>query len=334
MPAREGRIPKCLCARAGDGYNGFAEMTMKIWRVRVAVAVCLLACAKVWAQTDESTVKKELSDLTFYGIPAGLLPATDAVPKAIEDADRPAAIKQAAQDIAALPAGPRKVTLAYQLAVISTQGQNGISAMQAAADTLAAALKESPQPAGKNGQPAQAYMELARIAHFANVQTTLSDPQMDLAAKMVLGNEAAAQKADFTLRDLDNKKVTLSALKGKIVLLNFSSVNCGACLREMGDLELIHELYASAGVVVLSIAEDDPAQVFRAMSRLHYLPQVLVDDSSIGSYGAAAQIFHIDGVPRTFAFDRDGKLVAQSLDMCSRRQFLAMLGRAGLAQGQ
>ena len=263
---------------------------MRTWFV---VFWCLMAPAMLPGQTDESAVKKELSDLSFYGIAAGLMPGPDAVPKAIDDADRPAAIKQAAQDIAALAPGAKKVALADQLAVISTQGQNGTAAMQAAADTLAAALKESPQPVGRNGQPGHAYMELAKIAHFANVKTALSDPQTELAAKMVLGNEAAAQKADFTLRDLDNKKVTLSTLKGKIVLLNFFSVNCGACLREMGDLELIHELYGSAGVVVLSIGENDPAQLFRATSRLHYLPQVLIDDVGIGSYGSTARAFHI-----------------------------------------
>jgi len=47
-----------------------------------------------------------------------------------------------------------------------------------------------------------------------------------------------------------------------------------------------------------------------------------------------AQTFHIDGVPRTFVFDREGRLAAQSLDMCTQRQFFNMLGRAGLQQEQ
>jgi hypothetical protein len=102
----------------------------------------------------------------------------------------------------------------------------------------------------------------------------------------------------------------------------------------MGELEAIHEHYAGNGLVVLSIAEEDPAQVFRFMSRLHYLPQVLTDDAGIGTYGTAAKAFHIDGVPRTFVFDREGKLAAESLDMCTSRQFLTMLGRAGLEPEQ
>jgi peroxiredoxin len=300
----------------------------------VAAVVCLAACAGVRAQTDESVVKKELADLSFYGMPAGLMPGVDVMPKAVDDAERPAAIEQAAKDIAELPAGMKKVGYADQLAVISTQGQNGLEAIQAAADTLAAALKESPQPAGKDGRPAQGYIELAKIGRYANVQTALSGAEMDKAVQVVQSDEVAAQKADFTLRDLDNKKVTLSALKGKIVLVNFFATNCSACLREMSDLEIIHEHYVGQGVVILSISEDDPAKVFSFMARLHYLPQVLTDDAATGFYGAAGRAFHIDGVPRTFVFDREGKLAAESLDMCSRRQFFTMLGRAGLEQEQ
>jgi len=252
-------------------------------------AVCLALPAALWAQADESTVKKELADLSFYGMPAGLMPGVDTVPKAVADADRAAAIEQAAKDIVALPAGAKKVAFADQLAVISTQGQNGLEAMQTAADTLAAALKESPQPVGKDRRLAHAYVVLARMAQIAKVQAALSGTEMDLAAKLVAANEADVEKVDFTLRDLDDKKVTLSALKGMIVLVNFFSVNCGACLREMADLEIIHEHYAGQGVVILSISEDDPAQVFAAMARLRYRPQVLTDDEAIGSYGTTGR---------------------------------------------
>jgi len=302
--------------------------------VWVAVAVCAMAWASAHAQSDESSIKKQLADLSFYGMPAGLSPGADAMPKAVDDADRPAAIEQVARDIASLPAGQKKVELADQLAVISTQGQNGVQAIQTAADVLAGALKESPQPLSKDRRLAHGYLELARIAHIANVQTTLTGTEMELATKLVAANEADVQKADFTLRDLDNKKVTLSALKGKVVLVNFFSTSCGACLREMSDLEIIYEHYAGQGLVILGISEDDPARVFQFMPRLHYGPQVLTDDAGIGSFGAVGRAFHIDSVPRTFVFDREGKLVAQSLDMCSRRQFLTMLGRAGLQQEQ
>jgi hypothetical protein len=38
----------------------------------------------------------------------------------------------------------------------------------------------------------------------------------------------------------------------------------------------------------------------------------------------------VEGIPKSFVFDRDGKLVATAIDMRTKGQFLAMLARAGL----
>ena len=157
---------------------------------------------------------------------------------------------------------------------------------------------------------------------------------LDKAAQTVLADEADVQKADFTLKDLDNHKVTLSALKGKIVLVNFFATDCSACMHETEDLELIHEHYAKQGLVILRITEENPAQVFKIMSHMNFKPQVLFDNGGMGYNGPAGKAFHVDGFPRTFVFDREGKLVAESLDMCSQRQFFSMLGRAGLQPEQ
>ncbi len=38
----------------------------------------------------------------------------------------------------------------------------------------------------------------------------------------------------------------------------------------------------------------------------------------------------MEGIPKSFVYDRSGKMVAQSIDMRTRSQFLAMLAQAGL----
>jgi peroxiredoxin len=172
-------------------------------------------------------------------------------------------------------------------------------------------------------------MDLARVEHITLLATSLKDAQMDKAVETVAANDADAAKADFTLKDLNNKKVTLSALKGKIVLINFWSTQCIPCKAEMQDLDLIYTHYAQQGLVVLSINGDNPFATSTYLNGKNYHPQVLSDD------GKAAKQFHVEetkpeGLPRTFVFNRDGKLVAESIDMCTQRQFFAMLGVAGL----
>ena len=40
--------------------------------------------------------------------------------------------------------------------------------------------------------------------------------------------------------------------------------------------------------------------------------------------------FEVEGIPKSFVYDRSGKLVAQSIDMRTRSQFQQMLAQAGL----
>jgi hypothetical protein len=40
--------------------------------------------------------------------------------------------------------------------------------------------------------------------------------------------------------------------------------------------------------------------------------------------------FIVEGIPKSFVYDRVGKLVAQSIDMRTRSQFQGMLAQAGL----
>ena len=128
---------------------------------------------------------------------------------AIPDAQRPATITQLAKDIGTLPAGAAKVKFADRLAHAATQGEAGRDALQAAVDTLAQALTETPQPAEKDGKPADAYMILARIARYGGLTSNLKDPMLAQASDILVANDADAQKADFTLKDINGKKFTL-----------------------------------------------------------------------------------------------------------------------------
>jgi hypothetical protein len=77
--------------------------------------------------------------------------------------------------------------------------------------------------------------------------------------------------------------------------------------------------------VIVSLTDEDPFKVNAFIGQAGYHPPVLLDAG-----GKVAKQFHVDGIPKTFIFDREGKLVAQSIDMRTQRQFLTMLAKAGL----
>ena len=253
------------------------------------------------------------------------MPSPDGKPiKPLTDAERTDKINALAAEIKLFPAGSKKVNFALELAQLSTAGDPHKETIQAVTDTLSAALTETPA-GGKKGKPAAPYMELARLVHYAGMTTTVTDPQLAEAEAILTANDADVAKADFTLIDLNNKKVTLSALRGKIVLVNFFSLACSNCLTEMSNLNLIYQHYQSQGLVILSITDDDirPVGAFAKANNITY--PILFD-----RLHQASEAFHVENKPRDFVFDRDGKLVGQSLDMLTQQQIFPILARAGL----
>ncbi len=193
-------------------------------------------------------------------------------------------------------------------------------------DTLAQFLKETPQKLNKQGQPAEPYMEVAKLVRYEGATAALDDPQYTQAMQALAANDADAAKADFTLKDMKGKKVTLSKLKGKIVLVNFWATWCPPCRKEMADLDAIYTHNQSQGLVVLSLSSEKPFTIGQFFAQAPpYHPEVLLDQG-----GKVAKQFHVDGLPTTFVFDRDGKLAAKAIDMRTQRQFFALLATAGL----
>ncbi|MGD0798058.1 MAG: TlpA disulfide reductase family protein [Acidobacteriaceae bacterium] len=274
--------------------------------------VLLFACVlpvsvALHGQATESSITKQISGL-----------------RAVPDAQRPAATTKIAIEIRTLPAGLPKLNLAIALSHLSTEGDPGSETLQAVADTLAQAVSQCPQEA-KGDRPPEPYMELAKLARYEHITTDLKDPVLDKADAVLAADEADVQKADFTLKDLHGKKVTLSVLRGKIVLVNFWATWCPPCRKEMSDLDLIYTHYEQEGLVVLSLTSEEGFVVNNFITQAQYHPPVLLDDG-----GKVAKQFHVDGIPKTFVFDRDGKLVVESIDMRTQRQFFAMLAQAGL----
>jgi peroxiredoxin len=271
------------------------------------LTLTLLATPALHAQATEASITTQLKGL-----------------RSVPTSERPAATTKIATDIRTLPPGPTKVKLADSLSHLATEGDPGQETLQAVAQTLSQALSDSPVTP-KDDEPPMPYMDLAKLVRYEHVTVDLKDPLLNKADKILVVNDAEIEKADFTLQDLHGKKVTLSELHGKIVLVNFWATWCPPCRAEMPDLDAIYTHFKSQGLVVLSISDEDASKVTSFIATAAYHPAVLLDPD-----GKVAKQFHIDGIPKTFVFDRDGKLVAQSIDMRTQHQFLEMLSKAGL----
>jgi peroxiredoxin len=234
--------------------------------------------------------------------------------------------KELALQIRQLPVTPNKLRLAGGLASLSTEGDFGHDTLQEVANTLAATLREQPQP-DKNGQPGSLYSELASLVRYEHVQLTMDAPQFAAAMAKLQADDVKRQQADFTLTDLHGKTWNLKDLRGKVVLLNFWATWCPPCRKEMPDLEALYLKFKDKdpGFVVLAISDEDAAKVIPFLGERNITYPVLLDPGR-----KVNELFQIEGIPKSFVYDRSGKLVAQSIDMRTQRQFLEMLAQAGL----
>ncbi|WP_348264516.1 TlpA disulfide reductase family protein [Telmatobacter sp. DSM 110680] len=283
-------------------------------RVFLCAALFLVA-PLVFAKGPEDAIQKQMSGL-----------------RDVSPAQRPALTVKLAVDIRALPAGKSKVNLADDLSHLATEGDQGADTIQAVADTLSQALAQTPVPAKKDWPPAP-YFDLARLVRYEHANSTLTDPLFVKASEALAKNDADVEKIDFTLKDLHGKKVTLSQFRGKVVLVNFWATWCLPCRVEMPGLDAIYTHLESQGLVVLAIdPEDVPSSdaflIAKTVEPMNFHPTVLLDPGS-----KVANQFHVDGgIPKSFVFGRDGKLVAVAIDMRTQHQFLTMLAQAGIHQ--
>jgi peroxiredoxin len=232
--------------------------------------------------------------------------------------------KQLAIRIRQLPAVPNKLRLAGSLANLSTEGDFGRDTLQEVANTLAGALREAPVPA-KKGQPTAPYVELAQLVRYEHMQASLDDPQFAAAMSKLEGDDERRQQVDFTLEDLSGTKWTLKDLGGKVVVVNFWATWCPPCRKEMPDLETLYRRFKDQGLVILAISDEDAGKVKPFVTQQKVSYPILLDPGR-----KVNQLFEVEGIPKSFVYDRSGKLVAQSIDMRTQKQFLEMLGRAGL----
>jgi len=275
--------------------------------------------------------------------------------RALPDDVRARTTKDLAMKIRQLPATENKLRLALGLANLSTEGDFGHDTLQEVATTLAETLKDHPLPwpeqrKGEGGsgkpnaaempasnqiagnipttqprEPAEPYVELASLVRYEHVEASLDDEQFRAAMTRLEADDRKREHADFTLKDLTGKTWTLSELRGKVVLVNFWATWCPPCRKEMPDLETLYERFGPQGLVILGLSDEEAAKVEPFIRERKVTFPVLLDPGR-----KVNEAFVVEGIPKSFVYDRDGKLVAQSIDMRTQRQFLEMLAKAGI----
>ncbi len=108
---------------------------------------------------------------------------------------------------------------------------------------------------------------------------------------------------DFTLKDLQGGRQTLSGYKGKLVLLNFWSTTCPPCVQELPSLNDLYKNHKQAGLLVLGIALDPAEKPVRELVGKLRLEFPIMLDSNKDVYFDSYGLF---GQPVSVIVDRTG----------------------------
>jgi peroxiredoxin len=93
----------------------------------------------------------------------------------------------------------------------------------------------------------------------------------------------------------------------------------------MPDLESLNKQFQKQGLVILAISDEDASKVKTFIAEQGISYAVLLDPGR-----KVNTLFHVMGIPKTFIYDRSGKLAAESIDMRTPKQLLGLLAQAGL----
>lgn len=111
---------------------------------------------------------------------------------------------------------------------------------------------------------------------------------------------------DFELMNMDDEKVRLADLRGKVVLVNFWATWCPPCIREMPSMEHLHQQVDADEFKIVAINQmEDADQVFAFTGQLEVDPtfDILFDNDSSVSHA-----YGVRGLPTTFLIDKQGRI--------------------------
>jgi len=112
----------------------------------------------------------------------------------------------------------------------------------------------------------------------------------------------------FELKTLDGKTVNTEDLKGKVLYINFFTLSCPPCMREMPEIEAeIWKGIKSENFVMLAIGREHTKEQLQKWAKKKGLTLPIAADTDRSVYKNFAKQM----VPRHYIIDKTGKIIYQ-----------------------
>lgn len=166
-------------------------------------------------------------------------------------------------------------------------------------------------------QIAGPYMEAEKIESLYSelsprLQNTPYGKKLKSAIALALTTSIGRVAPDFSLKDINNKEVSLSQYRGKYVLLDFWASWCAPCRAENPNVVKAYHQYNSKNFTVLGLSVDrevDRDKWLKAVEEDN-LPWAQIIDEGENS---TADIYSIKSIPANYLINPEGVIIAKNL---------------------
>lgn len=117
------------------------------------------------------------------------------------------------------------------------------------------------------------------------------------------------QAPDFSLPNSKDSLITLSSLKGKVVLVDFWASWCMPCRQSIPSVIRLYNKYQMNGFEVLGVSIDTKKSAWLKAVRQDKIKYLQVNDSK-GWEASSAALYGVDAIPATFLIDKKGMIRA------------------------
>lgn len=148
----------------------------------------------------------------------------------------------------------------------------------------------------------------------------------EIAAKVA--NDKAGEKAsDFTYPDLNDKMVSLSDFKGKVVLVDVWATWCGPCKKQIPALiQLEKDFHGSNDIVFMSVSVDESKDKQKWLDMIKEMGLGGVQLFASG-WSKITKDYKITGIPRFMLFDKKGNIYSINAPRPSAPELKEMINK-------